>query len=127
MASEEIHTSAARIWLDDEGILNVVSIGVESTEESGREFFAAKRALLGDQRAALLLDARRWPGGSPASWVQLTQQLETISFAAAVVASPVSTERMGAFPDVFAGLLIPFRVFDEVEPAREFLRRNIAS
>ena len=127
MASNEKRTSAARIWLDDEGILNVVSVGVKSTEESGREFLAAKRELLGDQSAALLLDARDWPGGSPASWKQFISILESICFAGAVIASPSSIERMGVFPQVFDDLLMPFRVFDAEEPAREFLRQHLDS
>lgn len=125
MASKVIVTSAARIWLDDEGILNVVSLGVESTVESGQEFIAATSELLGDQRAPLLLDAREWPGGNAASWRQFISTLERISFAGAVIASPLSIDRMGVFPQVFDGLLIPFRVFDAEEPARDFLRQHL--
>jgi hypothetical protein len=125
MASQEKRTSAARIWLDDEGILNVVSLGVESTEESVRDLLAAKRELLGDQRAALLFDAREWPGGSPSSWAQFISMLESNCLAGAVIANRLSTERMGVFPQVFDDLLMPFRVFDAEEPAREFLRQHL--
>ena len=125
MASNEIITSAARIWLDGDGILNVVSLGVRSTEESGREFMAAKLELAGDRRAALLLDARKWPGGTPTSWRQFVATLEGHFFACAVIASETAIREMGVFPKVFDDLLIPFRVFEDAEPARGFLRSHI--
>ena len=125
MAPKVILTSAARIWVDDEGILNVVSLGVRSTAESGQEFLAATRELLGDQRAALLLDAREWPGGTPSSWSQFISMLESMFLAGAVIANPLATERMGVFPQIFDGMLVPFRVFDAEEPARAFLRQHL--
>lgn len=125
MASPEIRTSAARIWLDDEGILNVLSLGLESSLESVQEFAAAKHELLGDERAALLFDAREWPGAKPAAWKQFVSMLETISSACAVVASPLSIKAMGAFPKAFDDFLVPFRVFEAEEPAREFLRQQL--
>ncbi len=48
MSSEAIDTSAARVRIDDDGILNVLSLGLESTEQSGRKFFAqSKNSLVG--------------------------------------------------------------------------------
>ena len=49
--------------------------------------------------------------------------LEDITYVVAVIASPSSTVRMGVFPDLFDNLLIPFRVFEEEQPARDFLHR----
>ena len=125
MGPEERRTSAARVWFDDEGILNVVSLGVESTEQTGREFLAVKRELVGSRRVALLLDARDWPRGNPASWKQFISVLESICYAGAVIASPKSIKAMGVFPQVFDDLLIPFRVFETEEQARDFLRRHL--
>lgn len=76
-----------------------------------------KQELAGRRRVALLMHAQEWPGASPGAWQQFISLLEDLCFAAAVVASPLSEQGMGAFPQVFDDLLIPFRVFDSEEPA----------
>ena len=125
MGPQERRTSAARLWVDQEGILHVVSLGVVSTEETFWEFQDAKRELIGKQRVAMLMHAEEWPKGTPGSWSLFVSALEGMCFAAAVIASPASLQAMGAFPKVFDDMLIPFRVFDSEEPALAFLRDHI--
>lgn len=125
VGANERTTSAARIWLDEEGILNVLSLGVASTEESVREFLAAKDDLVGSDAVPMLLHAKDWPKGSPRSWGLFISVLENLSYAVAVVASPTTLRGMGAFPKIFDDLLIPFRVFESEEPALVFLRQHL--
>lgn len=119
-------TDNARIWLDDEGILHEVAIGIGSTAHSVDSNFAIFRELTGGKRVPILFDAREWPKGDPGSWSRFIATLESICIAAAVVANPDAVTAMGAFPKLVDDLLIPFRVFDAEEPALAFLRTHLA-
>jgi hypothetical protein len=127
MAMDLRTTDNARIWLDDEGILHEVAIGVESTAHSVDRNFAIFRELTGGKRVPILFDSRDWPKGDPASWSHFIAIIESVCTAAAVVANANSVAAMGAFPKVVDELLIPFRVFDAEEPALAFLRSHLVS
>jgi hypothetical protein len=125
MGSDERITSAARVWLAEDGILHVSSLGVESTEDSVRELQAAKLDLVGKARVPMLFHGENWPRGTPRSWGKFVSIIESMSYAVAVVISPMSLKAMGAFPQLLDDLLIPFRVFESEEPALAFLRQHL--
>lgn len=57
MGGDERKTSTARVWLAEDGILHVSSLGVESTENSVSELQAAKLDLVGKARVPIALAA----------------------------------------------------------------------
>lgn len=123
--SRERETTAARLWLDDEGIIRYVSIGTESTAATVAEGFAAIREVAGGKRVPILFDSRAWPKGDPGSWSRFIASLESVCVAAAVITNPRSEKAMGAFPQLVDNLLIPFRLFADEEQALDFLRSHL--
>ena len=65
--TESIVTTAAKIWLDESGILHVQASGVASTAETVDESFTAMEQLLAGRKARFFFDARKWPRGSAGS------------------------------------------------------------
>jgi hypothetical protein len=121
---EIVETAAARIWLDEDGIVRYVSRGVVSTAQSVDEGMQAVKKITGGRRVPILFDARNWPKGDPSSWVRFISMVETHCLAAAVLVNETSTKALGRFPEFIDDLVIPFRLFEEEDAALEFLRSH---
>jgi len=122
---DERQSTTARIWMDDEGILRYVSIGVESTEATVVEGMQIVRELSGDVPVPILFDARSWKGGDPKSWIKFIAMIESVCSAAAIIVAPESPNVMGGFPEAIDGLVLPFRVFPDENAALDFLRQYL--
>lgn len=121
---EPIETTTARIWVDEEGLVNYASRGVVSTKETVKESMEALSEVTGGRPVPILFDSRGWPSGDPASWVHFINMIEAVCSAAAVIVDGDSAPRMGSFPGLLDSLMIPFRLFADENEAREFLRSH---
>ena len=119
---KETTTTTARVWLDDDGIVHYVSIGVSSTADTVMEGLTAVGQLTDGKPSPILFDSRGWPSGDPASWVQYINMIEMVCSAAAVVVDAESASALGAFPARIDELVIPFQVFYDEDEALEFVR-----
>ena len=122
---EEITTTTARIWLDEEGIIHYVSIGVASTADTVTESMSVLSELSVGRPAPILFDSRGWPSGDPASWVRFINTIEAVCSAAAVVVDAESAPKMGSFPLLLDSLVIPFQIFSNEEEALAFLHGHL--
>ena len=122
---EERTTSAARIWIDDEGIVHYAAIGAASTAESVIEGLTAVRDMTDGHPSPILFDARGWHSGDPNSWVQFIGMIESVCSAAGVVIDAESLPKMGTFPALLDSLVIPFRLFPSEDEALKFLREQL--
>jgi hypothetical protein len=122
---EEKVTSAARIWIDDEGIVHYQAIGTPSTAQSVIEGISAVREMAGGTPTPILFDARGWHSSDPKSWVQFINMIESVCSAAGVVVDAESQKAMGSFPSLLDTLVIPFRNFSSEDEALTFLRQHL--
>ena len=118
--ADAIETSHALIWAED-GIVFSVSRGVRATDETIEENFVIYRDLTQDSRRPLLLDARKWWGGSPDAWGAAIANMESTFAAVAMLVEPETAATVGAFPAVITRLVIPFQVFTDEAEALLFL------
>jgi len=118
--SEVIETTGSTVFVDDHGLLNIVSNGKHSTADSARETFTAARSLI-ERPVPTLFDARLWPRPGSGFWVTFIDLLPSTVSAGAILISPGSRDVLGAFPDAVNRLMVPFEVFDSREAATAFL------
>lgn len=122
--SHAIETTAASVFVDDRGVLHVVSKGMESTATTVRETFAAARSLL-TRPAPTLFDARNWPKPGSSFWVTFIDLLPSVVSAGAILIDPNGRDDLGGFPGAVNRLMVPFEVFDEEEAATAFLMQFV--
>lgn len=120
--SEVRHTTAAEVFVDDHGLLNIVSNGTQSTEQTVRETFAAARSLL-DRPTPTLFDVRDWPRAGAGFWVTFIDLLPTTVSAGAILVGPEGRADLGGFPEAVNRLMVPFDVFSDEDQAKTFLTR----
>jgi len=120
--SEVIHTTAATVFVDDHGLLNIVSNGTQSTEDTVRETFTAARSLL-DRPNPTLFDVRDWPRAGAGFWAAFIDLLPATVSAGAILIGPEGRTDLGGFPEAVNRLLVPFDVFNDEEEAKAFLMR----
>lgn len=120
--SEVIETTAASVFVDDHGLLNVVANGIRSTAETAREMFAAARSLI-DQPTPTLFDFRLWPPARADFWATFIDLLPATVSAGSVLITHGGRAQLGAFPEAVNRLMVPFDVFTDEDEAKEFLLR----
>jgi len=118
--SQVIQTTAASVFVDDHGLLHVVSNGIESTPGTVRETFAAARSLL-TRPTPTLFDARNWPKPGSGFWVTFIDLLPSAVSAGAILVGPEGRDDLGGFPGAVNRLMVPFEVFDDESAAIAFL------
>ena len=119
-----ITTTAASVFVDDHGLLHIVSNGTLSTNETVNETFAAARTLI-ERPIPTLFDARKWPIGGSDFWVAFIDALPSVVSAGAIVIDPGTSSALGGFPKAVNRLMVPFEVFTSEEEAVEFLLRFV--
>ena len=122
--SQVIETTAASVFVDDHGLLHIVSNGMESTSVTVRETFAAARSLL-TRPAPTLFDARNWPKPGSGFWVTFIDLLPSVVNAGAILVVPEGRDDLGGFPGAVNRLMVPFEVFDDVDAATAFLMQFV--
>jgi hypothetical protein len=120
--SDLIHTTATTLFVDAHGLLNIVTNGTQSTEDTVRETFAAARSFL-DRPAPTLFDVRHWPRAGAGFWVTFIELLPATVSAGAILVGPEGRDDLGGFPEAVNRLLVPFDVFDDEDEAKAFLIR----
>ena len=120
--SEVIHTTAATVFVDDHGLLNIVTNGTQSTEHTVMESFAAARSLL-DRPNPTLFDVRDWPRAGAGFWAAFIDLLPATVSAGAILIGPEGRTDLGGFPEAVNRLMVPFDVFIDEEEAKAFLMR----
>jgi hypothetical protein len=121
---EVITTTAALVFVDDHGVLHIVSNGIQSTAETVRETFAAAQSLL-TAPAPTLFDVREWPRPGAGFWVNFIDLLPASVSAGAILIAPGGRATLGGFPDAVNRLMVPFDVFTDEEEAEAFLLRFV--
>jgi hypothetical protein len=125
MSAEGGRTSrTARIWQDDEGIIHMVALGVESSDDTVGESMELVTDLIAGTPAPIFFDARNWPSGDAHSWARFIAQIESVCSAGAVLVDPENPPRLGKYPSLLDALLIPFRVFTDENEAMAFLHTH---
>jgi hypothetical protein len=124
LASEVLNTTAAAVFVDDHGLLHIVSNGIQSTAETVRETFAAARSLL-TAPAPTLFDARNWPRAGAGFWVTFIDLLPGTVSAGAILVEPAGRADLGGFPEAVNRLMVPFDVFTDEAEAKAFLMHFI--
>ena len=119
-----ITTSTTSIFLDDDGLLHVISNGSPSTESSVTETFDAARTLV-SRPTPTLFDARKWPVAGPEFWVTFIDLLPSAVSAGAVLIEPDQAAGLGGFPRAVNRLMVPFEVFTDELEAVAFLKRFV--
>ncbi|HEY4606870.1 MAG TPA: hypothetical protein VIH55_04400 [Acidimicrobiia bacterium] len=118
--SEAIESTAASVFMDDRGLLHIVSNGTPSTKTTVRETFGAARTLT-EHPVPTLFDARRWPVGGSDFWVAFIDVLPSVVSAGAILIEPDEVAGLGGFPRAVNRLMVPFEVFTEEDEAIAFL------
>ena len=115
-------TSNAIIWLDDASVLHSVSVpNSHGTEETVKEEIAAMKALTGDRRRPLMVDARSVVSMERAARVGTVRSgFELASAAAMLVGPPISMVIM-SFVLSLNESSVPLRLFTHHAPALEWL------
>ena len=119
-----ITTTAASVYVDDQGLLHIVSNGTSSSGETVNETFAAPRTLT-EQPIPTLFDARKWPIGGSDFWVAFIDSLPSVVSDGAIIIDPGAPSALGGFPKAVNRLMVPFEVFTSEEEAVEFLLRFV--
>lgn len=119
-----ITTTAASVYIDDQGLLHIVSNGTSSNKETVNETFAAARTLI-EQPIPTLFDARTWPIGGSDFWVAFIDALPSVVSAGAILIDPGTSSALGGFPKAVNRLMVPFEVFTSDVEAVEFLLRFV--
>jgi hypothetical protein len=119
--SDVIATTAASIFVDDDGLLHIVSNGAPSTGRTIKETFTAARTLT-HYPIPTLFDARNWPVGGSDFWVTFIDVLPSVVSAGAILIEPDDVAGLGGFPRAVNRLMVPFEVFTSEEKAIDFLR-----
>ena len=119
-----ITTTAASVYIDDQGLLHIVSNGTSSNKETLNETFAAARTLI-EQPIPTLFDARKWPMGGSDFWVAFIDALPSVVSAGAILIDPGASSALGGFPKAVNRLMVPFEVFTSDVEAVEFLLRFV--
>jgi hypothetical protein len=122
--SELITTTAASVFVDDHGLVNIVSNGTQSTAQTVRETFAAARSLV-TVPTPTLFDARNWPRAGAGFWVTFIDLLPATVSAGAILVLPAGRADLGGFPEAVNRLMVPFDVFTDEGEARTFLMRFV--
>jgi len=120
-----IATRASSIFVDDHGLLHIVSNGTPSTPETIEETFGAARALT-PTPVPTLFDARQWPVGGSDLWVTFIDLLPSVVSAGAILIEPEGAAGLGGFPRAVNRLMFPFEVFSTESEAMDFLLRFIS-
>jgi hypothetical protein len=125
MSAEDGRTSrTARIWQDDEGIIHMVALGVESSDDTVGETMELLADLVAGTPAPIFFDARNWPSGDAPSWARFISRIESVCSAGAVLVDPENPPRLGKYPSLLDALVIPFRVFTDETEAMAFLHTH---
>lgn len=122
--SEVIKTTAASVFVDDHGMLHIVSNGTQSTGRTARETLTAARSLLTGP-VPTLFDARSWPKARSDFWVTFIDLLPTVVSAGAILVAESGREDLGGFPGAVNRLMVPFEVFTDEEEAVAFLMQFV--
>ena len=121
-----IETPATTVSFAD-GVVVIVSKGIESTAASVTATIAAALELGEGARHPVLFDARRWPGGDPGGWMSVINSMRTAFSAGAMLVDSDRYEVLRDRMDAFSRLLIPFTVFTDIEKAKTFLAPYVDS
>jgi hypothetical protein len=117
-----IKTTASSVYLDDQGLLHVVSNGGASSASTVKETFAAARTVI-DRPVPTLFDARLWPVAGSDFWVTFIDELPSVVSAGAILIAADDAAALGGFPRAVNRLMVPFEVFTQEEDAIAFLVR----
>lgn len=124
MPRQVIDTNSATLELV-EGILHIISKGIETNLESITATFEAAMVLSQGRRIPVLFDARLWPGSTLDGWVYGIANLMANFTAVAMIVNPARPPEFGSRLDAIDRLMIPFRVFTEESEAASFLARHV--
>lgn len=108
--------------LREDGIVWVESQpGIEPTAQLLDDAEAACRTIRGGIKRPALWSVRDLTKPKPEAWVKFIQNAPNNLTAIAVVGHSDQLAILGAFPDRMNTMLLPFRLFDDVVPALEWL------
>jgi hypothetical protein len=122
--SEVIETTATSVFLDERGVLHVVSNGTMSTPETVAETVAVIHILV-SRPVPALFDARKWPKAGSDTWMAIIDVLPSIVSASALLVLPDGEALLGGFPSAVNRLMLPLEVFTDESEATAFLEQFI--
>ncbi len=124
-AGSQAETPAASLVYEN-GHVRITGKGSHHSPATVTDTLTAARRLAGGRRIPLLFVNPPWEFDAP-SWAQFIGMIADTANAAAVVADDAAVvERLGAYPEVMSGLLVPFEVFADERDALQFVEDHTA-